>query len=117
MCAICGHEGSRAEVAPALALYPDGYSTVQRCRDHRACRRRVEAEGDPWPLVMPETRPDPATEHALQLLRQGSDDLFLANVPPPTARRVLDQLRRRPEPLSRHSLRAVADRATGRKSR
>lgn len=54
-CAICGHTDSR-DLRYALAHWkvaPPGmaYEHVARCLDRDACRARVTAVGDVWPLV------------------------------------------------------------------
>ncbi len=43
-----------ADVKVSLAWYVEGREPVQaiaRCRDEWPCRQRVEARGDPWPLL------------------------------------------------------------------
>lgn len=52
-CELCHIRGS--DVTPGLAWYRDATSrtavqTIDRCIDHAACRRRVEAAGERWPL-------------------------------------------------------------------
>ena len=48
-CDICGFEAGR--LSTALAWYRDGGpKAVLRCEDHDACRRRVIAAGEEWPL-------------------------------------------------------------------
>jgi hypothetical protein len=55
-CALCGAESDR--VRSALVEYTDAiraglgrpYDVVPRCDDRPACRRRVEAIGEVWPL-------------------------------------------------------------------
>lgn len=53
-CALCEREAS--DVATALVRYaePDAdnnvFGRLPRCRDHEACRRRVELAGEPWIL-------------------------------------------------------------------
>lgn len=53
-CVLCGHFGD--DVATALMCFDDGdgiahYGKDPRCRDHLECRRRVELDRKPWPLV------------------------------------------------------------------
>lgn len=59
-CELC-HQRS-ASVKRGLAWFKQGTSTegdtidepivyVDRCTDHEACRRRVEAKGERWPLL------------------------------------------------------------------
>ena len=60
-CALCGFEGHRdREVRLELVAYrepdpkPEGwkpYDHVPRCVDRAACRERVAAIPEPWPLV------------------------------------------------------------------
>lgn len=47
-CQLCGRS---SDVAPAVARYPDGFQSIDRCRDSLRCRDTVEASGKPWPLV------------------------------------------------------------------
>jgi hypothetical protein len=58
-CAICNHPDKR-DLGTSLAHWRDAlpgmaYSHVIRCVDSSACRRRVEAVGDVWPLVIEKT--------------------------------------------------------------
>ena len=53
-CELCGHQGLDVEIQ--LARYRDGrepHASVDRCIDRAACRRRVEARGESWPLQDP----------------------------------------------------------------
>ena len=50
-CAICGHHS--LDVRPGLVAWIDVdsyYANVDRCTDQAACRARVEARGDTWPV-------------------------------------------------------------------
>jgi hypothetical protein len=54
-CSICGHT-DRRDLRYGLAHWRDAppgmaYEHVARCLDRAACRARVEAIGDVWPLV------------------------------------------------------------------
>jgi hypothetical protein len=54
-CSICGHTEPR-DLTTSLAHWRDApkgmaYSHETRCSDVRACKRRVELAGKPWPLV------------------------------------------------------------------
>ena len=48
-CLLCG---DTADVTMALVRYRDDgiFNSVPRCRDHDACRRRVEASGGTWDI-------------------------------------------------------------------
>jgi hypothetical protein len=53
-CELCGHEG--LDVRPGIGRYTDHrqtliVDTVIRCKDSAACRARVEAAGNAWPLT------------------------------------------------------------------
>lgn len=50
-CFLCGVTSD--QVRPGLACYrEDGrFDHVDRCIDHQACRARVEANGNHWPLI------------------------------------------------------------------
>ncbi len=50
-CAICGDRS--LDVRPGLVEWTDVspyYANIDRCSDQAACRARVEARGDPWPV-------------------------------------------------------------------
>ena len=49
-CELCGIESSN--VRSGLACYADDgrFERMDRCVDHQACRDRVEAAGEEWPL-------------------------------------------------------------------
>ena len=52
LCDICGHRS--LDVRPGLVAWKDPaqpYAAVDRCEDVRACRARVEAAGDEWPVL------------------------------------------------------------------
>lgn len=52
-CVLC-HRTDRDVTVALLVFQEDGqrwYSTDPRCPDHTACRQRVEAAGEEWPLV------------------------------------------------------------------
>ena len=50
-CILCGDEGGRYDIGPSLIRWKDGtYGQGHRCRNGIACRRRVEAAGEEWPL-------------------------------------------------------------------
>ena len=54
-CQLCGNT-DRRDLRTALAHWRDAppgmaYSHIEACRDREACRRRVELQGDLWPLV------------------------------------------------------------------
>ena len=54
-CSICGNT-NRRELRYALVHWRDAepgmqYAHVPACSDRDACRARVAAAGDPWPLV------------------------------------------------------------------
>ena len=50
-CELCGVESR--DVRSGLACYSDDgrFERIDRCSDHQACRDRVEASGEAWPLV------------------------------------------------------------------
>jgi hypothetical protein len=50
-CLLCGIVSP--DVRPGLACYADDgrFERIDRCSDHQACRERVEAQGDVWPLL------------------------------------------------------------------
>lgn len=50
-CDLCGVEDRN--VRSGLACYADDgrFERIDRCMDHQACRDRVEASGDTWPLT------------------------------------------------------------------
>ena len=50
-CELCGTESR--DVRSGLACYADDgrFERIERCVDHQECRDRVEATGEPWPLV------------------------------------------------------------------
>lgn len=50
-CELCNVESH--DVRSGLACYAeDGrFERIDRCTDHQACRDRLEATGEPWPLV------------------------------------------------------------------
>ncbi len=55
VCAICNHPDPR-DLSVSLVHWRDApagmaYEHVERCRDRDACRRRLEDQGDVWPLV------------------------------------------------------------------
>lgn len=55
VCRICGHTDKR-DLGTSLAhwkvsLPGMAYEHVLACRDREACRARVQAQGDIWPLV------------------------------------------------------------------
>ena len=49
-CDLCGIESPA--VRSGLACYSDDgrFERIDRCTDHQACRDRVEASGQEWPL-------------------------------------------------------------------
>ena len=54
-CALCGHPDKR-DLGTSLAHWRDAppgmaYEHITACRDRDACRARVQAQGDLWPLV------------------------------------------------------------------
>jgi len=54
-CRICGH-ADRRDLRYGLAHWrtaPPGmaYDHIEACADRAACRARVEAQGDTWPLI------------------------------------------------------------------
>jgi hypothetical protein len=60
-CVICGHE---SDVAVSLIEWAEPinerrFDSVPRCRDREACRLRLEAIGETWP-VADGRRPVPA---------------------------------------------------------
>jgi hypothetical protein len=54
---MCGAEGY--DISMALVRWKDTrhgeYGSVPRCKDEQACRRRVEEEGEEWPVAERET--------------------------------------------------------------
>lgn len=51
-CDLCGHIGS--DVRAGLVAWRNleqPYAHVDRCTDTEACRSRVEASGETWPLL------------------------------------------------------------------
>jgi hypothetical protein len=54
---LCGICGSRQPVRPALVAWRvpvfGQYEAIDRCDDEDACRARVRAAGDPWPVIDP----------------------------------------------------------------
>jgi hypothetical protein len=76
---VCGHEAHDVGVALVAWRQPLGreqFSAIPRCRDREACRSRLEAIGDEWPVddgsaptlrpvtVLPEPEPEPASAEA-----------------------------------------------------
>ena len=56
-CDICNHRGS--DVRAGLVAWRDPaqpYGNVDRCSDQAACRSRVKASGEEWPVREPERR-------------------------------------------------------------
>jgi hypothetical protein len=57
VCLLCGAEGY--DISMALVRWKDTthgeYGSIPRCKDEQACRRRVEEEGEEWPVVERET--------------------------------------------------------------
>lgn len=57
-CLLCGNERI-IEVRVSLARWrdlkanPSMYGAIPRCIDRKACRERVEAMGDEWPVIDP----------------------------------------------------------------
>lgn len=51
VCDLCGDES--IDVRSGLACYADDgrFERIDRCVDHQACRDRLEALGDDWPLI------------------------------------------------------------------
>ena len=51
VCQLCEREGY--DVCSTLACYADDgrFERIDRCTDHQACRERVEASGETWPLI------------------------------------------------------------------
>ena len=50
-CAICGDRS--LDVRPGLVAWIDPaqpYANIDRCTDTKACRARVEATGEEWPV-------------------------------------------------------------------
>ncbi len=54
-CLLCGASGPY--VRPVMVEWRDKepyrYSVIPRCTERAECRARVEAAGEPWPLVDP----------------------------------------------------------------
>ena len=52
-CLLCGISGP--QVRPGVVEWrdpePHRFDVIPKCVDHAACRARVEATGEPWPLV------------------------------------------------------------------
>ena len=50
-CDLCGLAAN--DVRSGLACYADDgrFARIDRCLDHQACRERVEAPGESWPLI------------------------------------------------------------------
>lgn len=59
-CVICGHDGDVRTGVVEWLEPQDGnvWTTLPRCHDRQACRDRLEAAGDVWPL-RDHTRPSP----------------------------------------------------------
>jgi hypothetical protein len=52
VCDVCGYRG--IDVRPGLVRWRDlaqPFASVDRCEDRTACRQRVEARGDKWPVI------------------------------------------------------------------
>jgi hypothetical protein len=54
-CALCGIE-SATDVKPSMVRWKDPlpdhqFDTVDRCIDRQACRDRVDAIGELWPVI------------------------------------------------------------------
>jgi hypothetical protein len=50
-CALCGITDHKVRVGLVEWADPvenQRFSAIPRCEDHDACRRRVEAQGEPW---------------------------------------------------------------------
>ena len=52
-CLLCGVEGPQIRIA--LVEWkdpePERFAAIPRCSDVAGCRSRVDAQGEPWPLV------------------------------------------------------------------
>jgi hypothetical protein len=58
-CLLCGAELGDISVTLVEWAQPlDGrrFDAIPRCEDHDACRLRLEAIGDPWPLAVSKKR-------------------------------------------------------------
>jgi len=63
LCDLCGTRST--DVRPGLVAWIDPaqpYAAVDRCSDVAACRARVEAAGEPWPVREPERVPSEARQ-------------------------------------------------------
>lgn len=53
-CDLCGNHGLTRVALVEWALgIGEPYANVDRCQDEAACRRRIEARGDDWPVRDP----------------------------------------------------------------
>lgn len=55
-CLLCGHESHDVRVGLVEWKDPVGserFSSIPRCQNRRACRARLEAIGDEWPVWDP----------------------------------------------------------------
>ncbi len=80
-CLLCGV--TSRDVTRRLAQFdpplPSGaYQAIDRCLDSQACRERVEAAGDPWPLEdrgqTHPTMPAPRVMHAAPASADAADE-------------------------------------------
>jgi hypothetical protein len=59
-CQLCGVTSLDVSRAVVVYLEPDlegnRYHSIRRCKDHAACRERVERDGETWPLEEPRRR-------------------------------------------------------------
>ena len=58
LCDICGDRS--LDVRAGLVAWRDlaqPYANVDRCSDVAACKARVQASGEPWPVIDPEEKP------------------------------------------------------------
>lgn len=59
-CLICGDTSRDVTVGLVAWREPVGrelFSSIPRCRNRGACKRRVEQIGDEWPLLEPGEKP------------------------------------------------------------
>jgi hypothetical protein len=66
-CELCGHVGDDVEVALAWYRLGLGVQDTNRCTDVDACKRRVAAKGERWPLLEPGERLQPDVENGAEL--------------------------------------------------
>jgi hypothetical protein len=70
-CALCDLRSP--VVRPAVVEWAEPavrrFDAVPRCPDHDACRQRLEARGEPWPLATDSTPAPWAIAAAIELVR------------------------------------------------